>query len=108
MGRHKRRRLTCIQNLNGRSDKSSSKRRKTTGNSDLEVCTFLFASNRIFTLEIQTRDLESTGMAPRSHPQAMEKMQSVTVSVPMHHGKYRGHRVLPNDIMEELGKKGII
>jgi len=22
--------------------------------------------------------------------------------------KYRGHRVLPNDIMEELGKKGIV
>ena len=23
-------------------------------------------------------------------------------------GKYRGHRILPNDIMEELGKNGIV
>ena len=37
MGRSNRRKLINIQNLNGGSEKSSSKRRKTTGNSDLEV-----------------------------------------------------------------------
>ena len=62
MGRLKRRKLINIQNLNGGSDGSSSKRQKTTGNTDSES------------------SLEDMGK----------------------------ENVLPNDIMEELVKKGIV
>ena len=90
MGRPKRRRLINIQNLNGGSDMSSSKRWKTTGNSDLEASMMRKFSNR----SLRFMDAYGRGLNGRQAAWASRK--------------YRGHRVLPNDIMEELGKKGIV